>query len=114
MSSRMGGGTRGFVARVACSTRLFKVASLFVGETVRHRRRFLRERITALAARIEADQREDEVAALAARVRQGSPLGPLPTSDEEWPLLLGPEQAELLPAYYLKLRAELALLNGQG
>jgi hypothetical protein len=84
-----------------------------VSETVRERRRFLQERLAALAERVQATERQKEIAALAERVRAGSPLGPVPT-DEEWGLLLPDEQADLLPAYYIKVRAELAVINGQG
>ncbi len=82
-------------------------------QTVRARRRFLNDRVGLLVEMIEHTGREAEVMALAEEVRAGAHL-PEDPSDEEWDLLLPAEQAKLLPSYYLALRTELAVLNGQG
>jgi hypothetical protein len=77
------------------------------------RRAFLLERLSALNDEIRSSERETEVDELARRVADGEPLTP-PPSDDDWHLLLPNERAARLPAYYLALRAELAVLNREG
>ena len=84
-------------------------------ETARERRRFLQERVDRLGERIDAANRRDEVIRLIERVRSGeSPeeLRSLP-SDDAWRESPPGSQDQLLIPYYVTLRGELALLNGE-
>lgn len=71
----------------------------------------MRERLASIREEIERSGREPDVAKLAKSVEQGGTLnGP---SDDEFDLLLPSERAAALPSYFLKLRTELVVLEGQ-
>jgi hypothetical protein len=85
-----------------------------VSGTVRERRQFLRQRVLGLAQEIEgSDHLKAEVRSLVSSLEAGAEL-PATPSDAEWDLLLTDERQEALPAYFLRLRAELAIIEGEG
>ena len=80
--------------------------------SVRDRQMFLRDRFTTLRDEIVATHRERDVVDLAEALQQGKPLSP--PSDAEFDLLLPSERAAALPAYFLALRTELVVIEGDG
>jgi hypothetical protein len=85
-----------------------------VSGTVRDRRQFLRQRVLSLAKEIEASEDlKADVRSLVSGLEAGAELPGTP-SDAEWDLLLTDERQAALAAYFLRLRAELAIIEGEG